>query len=373
MANGIAQNDPSVIQQGLASAGLPSLPQLFQQQQAGIFGGGAGAQQQAGLLSDPPGFLERRGFGSGRKQKERIQKQRVKDARALGDLARSQGIETGPGLGQGIATQLQSSFGAQGAAQLLAEREKQLPANVAEEQRLLREQRKQTQREGLQFAQETNNRELEAQIKAQTLAKGALDIDATTFDQRFRESTGFDNPADMVDTSLTISTTNEALGSLDSMIKIREDLGAIGPLDFMANPEAAAAVKNFQKFESVNLFKQLADDTRLSDEDREFYGSIVELSAADLLFSGGKVELAQLKDIQRRLENTMQTYEFGFPALAERRPELFSRKNFDDIGAPFQSTTIADMTPEQQAELGLSPGPFGPVGAPPLGGLATGR
>ncbi len=369
MANGI---DQGLLQQGLVAGELlPQLPALFQQQQAGIFGGGPAKEEAAARRNDPQGFLERSFPGlTTKKKKARTQKQRVKDARALGDLARSQGIETGPGLGQGIATQLQSTFGGQGAAQLLAEQEKLLPANVAEQERLVREQRKETQRRGLEFAQQTQNRELERQIKQQTLEQNKLIGTQAATEAKFFQDTGFKNSKDMVDTTLQIQSTGSALSSLDSMIKIREDLGAIGPLDFMANPEAAAAVKDFQKFEATNLFKTLANDTRLSDEDRIFYNSIIDLTATDLLFSGGKVELNQLKNMQARLESTMQTYQLGFNKLAEARPELFQRTNFDDIGPAFQFTPVAEQSLEQQQALGLTPGassaaplptPFGPT------------
>ena len=349
--------DQSLINAGLAAGELPPLPQLFQGQQAGIFGGGASEQQRAALGSDPQGFLEKR-FGTGKRQKARTQKQRVRDARALGDLAASQGIERTGELGAGIANQLQSSFGAQGAAQLLAEQEKQLPANVAEQQRLVREQRIDRQRAGVEFAQQTQNRELEAQIKRQTLEQNKLTGTQAATEAKFFNDTGFKNPKDMVDTTLQIQSTGSALASLDSMIKIREDLGAIGPLDFMANPEAAAAVRDFQKFEATNLFKQLANDTRLSDEDRIFYNSIIELSATDILFTGGKVELNQLKNMQQRLANTMTTYELGFNKLAEGRPELFERRNFDDIGPAFDEPQTFEAPGIQGPAAGRGPGGF---------------
>ena len=349
--------DQSLLQAGLQGATLPELPQLFQQQQAGIFGGGPAKEAQAAERNDPRGFFERK-FGNKGKAKARAQGQRVKDARALGDLARTQGIETDAALGQGIAQQLQSSFGAQGAAQLLAEQEKQLPANVANQQRLVREQRIDRQRQGLEFAQQTQNRELEAQIKRQTLEQNRLVGTQAATEAKFFQDTGFKNPKDMVDTTLQIQSTGSALASLDSMIKIREDLGAIGPLDFMANPEAAAAVRDFQKFEATNLFKQLANDTRLSDEDRIFYNSIIELSATDLLFTGGKVELNQLKNMQSRLANTMTTYELGFNKLAEGRPELFERRNFEDIGPAFEEQRTFEAPGIQGPAAGRGPGGF---------------
>ena len=364
--------DQGLLQAGLASSALPPLPQLFQQQQAGIFGGGAPAQAVAAGINEPRGFLERK-FGSTKKQKARLQKQRVKDARALGDLAASQGIERSQALGQGIATQLESSFGAQGAAQLLAEQEKLLPANVAEQERLVREARIDRQRQGLEFAQQTANRELDQQIKQQTLQQNKLIGTQAATEAKFFQDTGFKNPKDMVDTTLQIQSTGSALDSIDTMIKIREDIGAIGPLDFMSNPEAAAAVRDFQKFEATNLFKQLANDTRLSDEDRIFYNSIIELSATDILFTGGKVELNQLKNMRDRLANTMTTYQVGFDKLAESRPELFQRRNFDDIGPAFQFEPVGEQTLEQQQALGLTPGPTPGLPLPtPFGGVSGG-
>lgn len=355
MANGI---DQSLLAQGLgASALLPELPALFQQQQAGIFGGGPAKEEAAAQRNDPRGFLERK-FGSTKKAKARAQSQRVRDARALGDLARTQGIETGPGLGQGIATQLQSTFGAQGAGQLLAEQEKLLAPNVAAQEQLLRDQRIERQRAGLEFAQQTRNRELEGQIKAQTLEQNKLIGNQAQTEAKFFQDTGFKNSKDMVDTTLTIQSTGSALDSIDSVIKIREDIGAIGPIDFMANPEAAAAVRDFQKFEATNLFKKLAEDTRLSDEDRIFYNSIIELTASDIIFTGGKVELAQLRNMRERLENTMTTYQVGFSKLAESRPELFARRNFEDIGPAFESGQTFEAPGIQGPAAGRGPGGF---------------
>ena len=351
------------IDQGLLQAGLvagdllPELPALFQQQQAGIFGGGPAKEEAAARRNEPIGFLERT-FGSTKKAKARTQAQRVKDARALGDLAQSQGIERGPALGQGIANQLQSTFGSQGAAQLLAEQEKLLPSNVAEQERLVREQRKETQRRGLEFAQQTQYRELERQIKEQTLEQNKLVGTQAQTEAKFFQETGFKNSKDMVDTTLQIQSTGSALASIDSMIKIREDIGAIGPIDFMSNPEAAAAVRDFQKFEATNLFKQLANDTRLSDEDRIFYNSIIDLTATDLLFTGGKVELNQLKNMQARLASTMETYELGFNKLAEGRPELFERRNFDDIGPAFEDERTFEAPGIQGPAAGRGPGGF---------------
>jgi hypothetical protein len=367
-----ASIDQALLQAGLASSALPVIPDLFTQQQAGIFGGGPAKEEAAALRNDPRGFIERK-FGSAKKQKARTQAQRVKDARALGDLARSQGIETTPALGQGIATQLQSTFGGQGAAQLLAEREQQLPSNVAATEQLLRDQRKERQRAGVEFAQQTANRELERQIKAQTLEQNKLIGTQAATEAKFFQDTGFKNPKDMVDTTLQIQSTGSALDSIDSMIKIREDIGAIGPLDFMSNPAAAAAVKDFQKFEATNLFKTLANDTRLSDEDRIFYNSIIDLSVSDILFTGGKVELNQLKNMQKRLESTMQTYQLGFSKLAEGRPELFQRTNFDDIGPAFQFEPVSEQSLEQQQALGLTPGASPSFPLPtPFGGVSGG-
>ena len=324
------------IDQGLLQAGLvagellPQLPQLFQQQQAGIFGGGPAKEEAAARRNEPIGFLERQ-FGGTKKQKARTQAQRVKDARALGDLAASQGIERTPALGQGIANQLQSTFGGQGAAQLLAEQEKLLPGNVAEQERLVREQRKATQRAGLKFAQETDNRFLDARLKEAQIDRERQGLLDDRTQANFKNQTGFDNPQDMVKTSGEIGAVNSALSSVQGMIQIRKDLGAIGPIDFLSNPDAAAHVRDFQKFESVNLFKTLANDTRLSDEDRDFYGSIVELTAADIIGTGGKVELAQLENLERRLTSTMQTFQFAYgDTLGQLQPQLFARPNFED-------------------------------------------
>ena len=370
MANGV-QLDQSVIQRGLASAGLPALPQLFQSQQAGIFGGGPAKEEAAARRNEPIGFLERR-FGTGKKARERTQKQRVKDAKALGSLARSQGIETDAALGQGIAQQLESSFGAQGAAQILAEREKQLPANVAEQQRLKREQRKATQRAGLKFAQETENRFLEARLKTAQIDREQQGLLDDKTQANFKNQTGFDNPQDMVKTSGEIGAVNSALSSVQGMIQIRKDLGAIGPIDFLANPDAAAHVKDFQKFESVNLFKTLANDTRLSDEDRDFYGSIVELTAADIIGTGGKVELAQLENLERRLTSTMSTFEFAYgDTLGQLQPQLFARPNFEDRPPLTFQSFGAGQTPAGVQEAGGVAGIGGtPLPAAPLGSFA---
>lgn len=200
-----------------------------------------------------------------------------------------------------------------------------------------------------QLAQAERTAATTAQQRAEIgLRNDELTFDRDTFAFRLereeanqRAASGFDNPQQAIDFGQTLSVASGALAAVDQMLFIRDQLGAIGPLDFMQNPEAAAAVDLFQSFETILLFKNLAQDQRVSDEDREFYSGLVELGVADFLFSGGRVEVAKLKQLQERLEGTMAI--FRTHPGSGMFENLFDRKRFgEDIGVPFVPPTFEE-------------------------------
>jgi len=143
---------------------------------------------------------------------------------------------------------------------------------------------------------------------------------------RRADESGFASPKEAIEFGQQVQALSGALRATDQMIFIRDQMGAVGPVDFIANPEAAAAVDMFQSFETVVLFKNLADDPRVSDEDRDFYRSIIDLGVTDWLFTGGKVELAKLNDLQRRLSDSMDI--FARHPGAGNFSNFFERANF---------------------------------------------
>lgn len=164
-----------------------------------------------------------------------------------------------------------------------------------------------------------------------------LDYRSALNAQNSLAATGFASPAEAIEFGQTVRPIKNALDAVDQMVWIRENLSAIGPADFIAYPEAAAAVDMFQQLESVGLFKNLMNDTRLSDEDRKFYSSIIELGFRDWLFAGGKVELAKLRMLQNRIAGTLS--DFAIHPGAAAFPDLFERKELGmDIGKPYGGT-----------------------------------
>jgi hypothetical protein len=292
------------------------------------------------------GGLIDRVIGPPARVKEAHRQQRAQAA-ALKPALTPFGAEAGAQLGGLLTSGIPAaqSLGAQQLADLQARQSQGV--SFADTRQLTRQQQ---QRDALQAAQDAVQRQVDLDQSRLDLARSGFD-----FDQARKAAL---QPAQIKpETALQFNSLKGALDSIDTMIKIREDIGSIGPIDFINHPEAAAQVKNFQSFESVNLFKELANDERLSDEDRNFYSSIVERGVFDVLLTGGQVELAQLRGLQERLLTTQLTLLGLNPGAQQQFPHLFTRKSFADIGTPFRAPATGRESAEQVFQSPAFQGP----------------
>ncbi len=187
-----------------------------------------------------------------------------------------------------------------------------------------------SQREALKFQQETQKR----------------DIDFRTAQQNFIQQrrafvsevqTGFKTPEAAIEFASQANVLKSNVDSIDTMILVRESLGNLSLIEAFSNPAAAAAIRNFEEFDSVAIFKKLIEDPRTSDQDREWYRNVIQHGFIDTLTRGtDSIELNQLRGLQERMLRAQRNLAIANPRGALQFPELFLRKNFDDIGTPFQ-------------------------------------
>lgn len=285
-----------------------------------------------GLLTALAGLRSAGGGGGGGNQNQQNQQRREREGAGLALIRSNKTLQAalagdaadspaGQGLIEGLASQ---DPRAQNLADIAAQG---IVLNSEANQKAVR---KATQREALLFT-------LDAQKRLGELELQGYNIRAAEEQAR----TGFKDKAEQFAVSSTVNSMNNTLRSIENVQSIRKDLGILGPIDREAHPEAFAQVEQFM-FDKIVLFKNLAEDTRVSDDDREFYLSIGNVSAMSRFFNGGEIEQEFLAEVHRRLTSTQDLYKFTYPQLAIDQPHLFSRPFRGDLGRTIDPTTALE-------------------------------